>query len=145
MADRPRTLTLHSDGASRGNPGPAAAAFVLLDGRREVAVGSRYLGRATNNEAEYHALLDGLEAARQLAPERLDVLLDSELLVRQLRGLYRVRSARLLQLWRQARELLAAFSRVEIRHVPRTANRHADALANQVLDAQRQPESGQRD
>lgn len=128
-------LCLRSDGASRGNPGPAAAAFVLLDDGHEVAHGSRYLGRRTNNEAEYQALIDGLEAARSFRPERLEVLLDSELLVKQLSGRYRVRDARLKPLWERARALLAGFPQVEVRHVPRGLNRRADALANAALDA----------
>lgn len=129
------TLRLHADGASRGNPGPAAAAFVLLDGEREVGRGSRYLGRRTNNEAEYEALIDGLEAARQQRPERLEVLLDSELLVMQLSGRYRVRNARLKPLWERARALLDSLPQVALRHVPRDFNRRADALANAALDA----------
>lgn len=129
-------LRLQTDGASRGNPGPAAAAFVLLDGEREIASGARYLGRRTNNEAEYEALLDGLRAALQQHPARLEILLDSELLVEQLRGRYRVRSATLLPLWQQARDLLGQFPQVEIRHVRRSGNERADALANAVLDAQ---------
>jgi ribonuclease HI len=130
-------LRLQTDGASRGNPGPAAAAFVLFDSEREIASGSRYLGRRTNNEAEYEALIDGLRAALKQRPERLEILLDSELLVEQLRGRYRIRSARLLPLWQQARDLLARFPQVDIRHVRRSGNDRADALANAALDARR--------
>lgn len=132
-------LRLHTDGASRGNPGPAAGGFVLLDGDREVAAGGRYLGRKTNNEAEYLALIDGLTAALEHRPAHLEVVLDSELLVHQLNGRYRVKSATLHPLWARARELLASFPATRVGHVPRGFNSRADALANAALDAQRRP------
>jgi len=127
---------LRSDGAARGNPGPAAIAYVLLDEHgRELAAEGRAIGRATNNEAEYHALIAGLERAAALGLRSLDVRLDSELVVLQLTGRYRVRSAHLVPLHQRARALLAGFAATTIRHVPRGRNARADQLANTALDA----------
>jgi ribonuclease HI len=128
-------LVLHADGGSRGNPGPAGAGAVLTteDGE-EVAGLSRYLGRATNNVAEYQALIMGLEEARRLGCRELEVRLDSELIVRQLSGRYRVKSPHLKPLHDRARELLAGFGRVRVSHVAREHNHKADRLANQAMD-----------
>jgi ribonuclease HI len=126
---------LHCDGASRGNPGPAGAGMVLHDpqGRLQVRKG-RYLGETTNNVAEYQALLLGLEEARKLAVKKLRVLADSELMVKQLNGHYRVKSPHLLPLWRQALQALQQFEAYAIMHVPREKNRLADEVANQAID-----------
>ena len=126
---------LHCDGACRGNPGPAGAGMVLHDpqGRLQVRKG-RYLGETTNNVAEYQALLLGLEEARKLSVKRLRVLADSELMVRQLTGRYRVKSPHLLPLWRQALQALEQFEAYAIIHVPREKNRLADEVANQAID-----------
>jgi ribonuclease HI len=139
-------LTVCFDGASRGNPGKAAiGVVVLLDGVpvREI---SETIGEATNNIAEYRALLRGLEAAEALGASRVQILSDSELVVRQLLGRYRVRSPVLAALHRDALTRLRRFDRVSIRHVPRAANRGADALANRALDevAAAPSESGRR-
>ncbi len=126
---------LCTDGASRGNPGPAAIGVVLADdaGRTIEELG-RTIGKATNNEAEYRALLAGLELARKHGAQELEIRLDSELLVAQLRGGYRIRAANLKPLFEEARKLLRAFKRVEVCHVPRWRNTRADALANRALD-----------
>jgi ribonuclease HI len=126
---------LHCDGACRGNPGPAGAGMVLHDpqGRLQVRKG-RYLGETTNNVAEYQALLLGLEEARKLAVKKLRVLADSELMVKQLNGHYRVKSPHLLPLWRQALQALQQFEAYAIIHVPREKNRLADEVANQAID-----------
>lgn len=130
-----RRLVVRSDGAARGNPGPAGAGVVVSDERgRVLARLARYLGKATNNQAEYAALLLALETAAAHHPEHLDVLLDSELVVRQLQGLYRVRSPELRPLYERSRKLLQHFPSVTIRHVPRQENRQADALANKAID-----------
>lgn len=130
------TITLYSDGASRGNPGEAAAGVVIVDadGTELVAKGV-YLGQCTNNMAEYQALLLGLHEARQLKVERLAVRLDSELVVRQLEGRYQVKDAKLKPLYTKAMGLLRGFAKYTISHVPRRENQRADELANQALDA----------
>lgn len=131
---KPRRLTLYTDGASWGNPGPAAIGVVLYrDASRPVRQVRRTIGRATNNVAEYTALLVGLREARRLGAEELEVLADSELLVKQLHGEYRVKDETLRALWDQAQALLEAFPRVVIRHIPREQNREADRLAQQAL------------
>jgi ribonuclease HI len=132
--------TLFADGGSRGNPGPAASAAVLLDPGGELIeeIGA-YLGVATNNVAEWTALVLGLEAAAKRGIRRLGVRMDSELVVKQLGGEYRVKHAGLQPLYARARRLLRDFAEVEIRHVPRKQNALADALVNRVLDQEAQP------
>ena len=134
-AATPLTCTLHADGASRGNPGHAGAGFVVYDQQGgELRAGSRYLGTMTNNEAEYRALIQGLEAARELGCVRLAVHLDSELIVKQINGQYRVKSPGLKPLFARARDLLRQFDQVSVSHVYRTDNTRADQLANQGID-----------
>lgn len=129
------SLTLHSDGGSRGNPGPAGAGAVLYDDQGvEVAALSRYLGRTTNNEAEYQALLLGLNEAKRLGAARLTVKMDSELIVRQLEGKYRVKAPGLKPMYAEAKRLLQGFASVTILHVRREFNKRADELANQAMD-----------
>ncbi|HZV51796.1 MAG TPA: ribonuclease HI family protein [Candidatus Dormibacteraeota bacterium] len=128
-------LRLFTDGAARGNPGPAGAGLVIEDASgRRLWGGCRYLGVATNNQAEYRALIAGLRKVAEWAPRRLEVYLDSELVVRQLDGRYRVKSADLRPLHVQATALLRAFPEVTVTHVPRERNRGADALANRAID-----------
>jgi ribonuclease HI len=126
---------LHCDGASRGNPGPAGAGMVLFDpqGRLQANQG-RYLGETTNNVAEYQALLLGLEAARQLKVKKLQVLADSELMVKQINGRYRVKAPHLIPLWREALNSLKKFEVWTIAHVPREENHLADEAANRAID-----------
>jgi ribonuclease HI len=126
---------LHCDGASRGNPGPAGAGMVLFDpqGRLQANQG-RYLGETTNNVAEYQALLLGLEAARQLKVKKLQVLADSELMVKQINGRYRVKAPHLIPLWREALNSLKKFEAWTIAHVPREENHLADEAANRAID-----------
>jgi ribonuclease HI len=133
--DLPVEATMFADGGSRGNPGPAASGAVLLDPAGEVVqeVG-RYLGIATNNVAEWTALLLGLEAAADRGIRALAVRMDSELVVKQLRGEYRVKHADLQPLHRRALALLRRFEHVDVRHVRRKENALADALVNRVLD-----------
>lgn len=94
----------------------------------------RYIGKATNNEAEYQALIEGLKAVSEWKPQRLEVYLDSKLVVEQINGAYKVKKAELLPLHRRAKELLGAFGEVVVAHVERERNRGADALANRALD-----------
>jgi len=129
-------LVVHVDGGARGNPGPAAIAAVLADPDGEVLEErSAAIGRATNNVAEYQALLLGIEHARALGARELELVGDSELIARQVRGEYRVKDAALRELHAQVKAALAGFDRWSIRNVPREDNAHADRLVNEVLDA----------
>jgi ribonuclease HI len=130
--------TLFADGGSRGNPGPAASGAVLYDEHGEVVeeIGT-FLGIATNNIAEWTALLEGLEAALARGVDDITIRLDSELVVKQLSGEYRVKHPGLQPLHARAKTLLRKFAHVEIGHVPRKDNAAADAVVNQVLDAHR--------
>lgn len=138
-----RRLVLRADGAARGNPGPGAIGVVLVDAAAPGAMApdaealatiSEALGRTTNNVAEYTAVLRGLELARELGAREVDLLLDSQLVVEQLLGRWRVRDPKLVPLWTAARRALAGFERWSARHVRRAENRAADALANAALD-----------
>mgnify|MGYP001570536288 CR=1 FL=1 len=127
-------VTLHCDGGSRGNPGPAAIGVVTLGERHGAAIGV-----ATNNVAEYSALIFGLERIRATCGERandlsVDVFLDSELVARQMQGRYRVKSPDLRPLHARARTLVAEFRSVSFHSVPREENAEADALVNEALD-----------
>jgi ribonuclease HI len=130
--------TLFADGGSRGNPGPAASGAVLFDesGGVLAEVGT-YLGVATNNVAEWTGLVTGLEAALELGVDDIAVRLDSELVVKQISGAYRVKHAGLIPLHAKAKVLLRKFERVDVQHVRRKLNVAADALVNRVLDAHR--------
>jgi len=132
---RPASVVAYADGASRGNPGPAALGAVLFDAEgRELHRSSRALGRATNNEAEYRAAIAALEAALGLGAREVELRMDSELVVRQLTGRYKVRNPRLAPLYKRLLALRSRFERVAVRHVPRAENKVADKLANEALD-----------
>jgi ribonuclease HI len=126
--------TIHIDGAARGNPGPAAYAFVIGRDGAPPLVEKGLLGTATNNLAEYTALVKALERAAREGAERLVVHSDSELLVKQMNGLYRVKNPDLRVLHDQAKGLADRFKEVLFRHVPREANRQTDRLCNEALD-----------
>lgn len=127
---------MRTDGASRGNPGLAAIGVVIEDDQgTRLRTFHRFIGTATNNEAEYQALIDGLKAVLEWKPDRLEIYLDSKLVVEQIKGTYRVKKAELQPLYKQATQLLGAFGEVEIKHVERESNRGADKLANLALDA----------
>jgi ribonuclease HI len=127
---------MYADGASRGNPGPSSIGAVIYDPAGEtVAEVSEVIGETTNNVAEYRALIGGLEAARDLGVERIRVCLDSLLLVRQVRGEYRVKAPGLQPLHRKVRGLMEHFAGFSIEHVRREKNTVADGLANAALDA----------
>ena len=130
--------TLYADGGSRGNPGPAASGAVLYgeDGEVLEEIGT-FLGVTTNNVAEWTGLLQGLKAALARGVDDIDVRLDSELVVRQLDGAYRVKHPGLIPLHAEAKALLRKFAHHDVRHVRRHENKAADALVNQVLDAHR--------
>jgi len=127
-------LKIYIDGASRGNPGESGAGIVIKDGKGRVFKRLRqYLGRATNNQAEYRALLLALKASRELG-QNIRIYSDSELLVKQLKGSYRVKSKGLKPYFDEVRGLLRDFSSWEIAHIPREQNMEADALANEAID-----------
>jgi ribonuclease HI len=129
------THTLRTDGGARGNPGPGGAGFVLEDeSGATVRSGGRFLGCVTNNNAEYEALIWGLETALDEGVRRLRVCADSELVVKQVNGLYRVKNEGLRPLWAKARSLIGRFESVEVVHVRREQNAAADDLANQAMD-----------
>jgi len=128
-------VTANVDGGARGNPGPAAYGIVLREagGATLIATG-KYVGRATNNVAEYYGLIAALDAARERGVTRLRVESDSELLVRQMQGRYRVKSADLRPLHERAVKLSHGFEYFDIAHIPREKNREADRLVNAALD-----------
>jgi ribonuclease HI len=126
------------DGASKGNPGPSAVGYVIAEpGGIEFVAQGRFIGRATNNEAEYRALLRALEAAEKWGFRKLKIHSDSQLLIRQLEGRYRVNSPQLKALYDKARERLATFDTVKLIHIPRELNSRADALANEAVKAEK--------
>lgn len=130
-------LKIYSDGAARGNPGPAGAGWVIRDAKGNVLSEMyRYLGDLTNNQAEYRALILALTEALHLKPEGVTIHLDSELLVRQLNGQYKVKSADLKPLFQKVVLTLGQFGSYSVKHVPREENREADRLANQAIDKQ---------
>jgi ribonuclease HI len=134
---RPALFTIHIDGAARGNPGPAAFAYVIASGGQPPIEDAGHLGETTNNVAEYTALVRALERARDLGGQELLIRSDSELLVKQMNGQYRVKNEQLKTLHEQARRLCQPFASVLIRHVPREQNSRADRLCNEVLDGVR--------
>ena len=130
-----RALIVYADGAARGNPGPAAGGVVLLSPSGDLVDElSCALGHATNNVAEYRALILGLTAAAHHGAEDVTVRMDSELVVRQMDGRYRVKNEALKVLYLEASALARKFKRFTIEHVPREKNTEADRLANQALD-----------
>jgi probable phosphoglycerate mutase len=138
-----RAFVIRTDGAARGNPGPASAGAALFDltrpdGRDPRAVPdasiSDYLGIQTNNVAEYTGVVRALELARDLGAAEVHLLLDSKLIVEQLAGRWRVKDAKLIPLWAAARATLGGFARWTATHVPRAQNSVADALANEAID-----------
>ena len=137
-SERPAQLFLYTDGASSGNPGPASAAAILKDADGDTLLEkARAFGPATNNVAEYQALILGLRMAAELRPRLLTIRTDAELVVRQLAGQYKVKAPGLKPLYRKARRLLEPFEAVEIEHISRSANAEADKLARKALEKSR--------
>ena len=129
-------IIAYADGASRGNPGPAAYGYLLTDRRGdEIEAGGEPIGRTTNNVAEYRGAIAALEAALRHGASDIDLRLDSELIVRQIQGRYRVKNAALKPLHAELQQLSERFEEFKIRHIPRAQNAEADALANVALDA----------
>jgi len=135
VAARPIRTRLFTDGAARGNPGPAGAGAVIIspDGHIVAKVG-KFLGEETNNVAEYMGLILGLRRAKAMGIKELDVLADSELMVKQLNGDYAVKAEHLKPLHDEAKALLKAFEAIEVRHIPREENAQADAMSNRAID-----------
>jgi len=133
--ERASRMRLFTDGASRGNPGPAGAGAVIVspEGHIVAKVG-KFLGDNTNNYAEYMGLILGLKRAKAMGIKELEVMADSELLVNQLSGEYQVKAANLKPLHDEARALLATFPSVEVRHIPREQNAAADEMSNRAID-----------
>jgi ribonuclease HI len=131
-------VIVHVDGGARGNPGPAAAACVVSDADGQTLLEqAELLGRATNNVAEYRALLLGLAKARELGAQEVEVIGDSELIAKQVQGLYKVKHEAMKPLYLQAMKALRDFESWSIRTVPRAQNKRADALVNEALDEAR--------
>lgn len=131
-------MVLFSDGGSHGNPGPSGGGGVILDEEGvELDRYSVYFGEGTNNTAEYRALIAGLDRLALLRPAEVEIRLDSELLVRQLEGRYKVKSPGLAPLFEEARRRLARFEKARLRHIPREKNAVADRLAQNAIGARR--------
>ena len=138
----PDKITAYIDGGSRGNPGPAAAGFVLTDTNGiQLQAKALVIGRTTNNVAEYTSLVKAIESAKQISTDQLTVFSDSELLVKQINGQYRVKSEQIRPLFQQAIDLLALFKNWQVRHINREKNKEADRLVNQALDLGRDVEA----
>jgi ribonuclease HI len=131
----PHYLLAHSDGGARGNPGPAGYGVIIKDETgKKVAALSQYLGHQTNNFAEYQGLIAALEYAVEHGPKALRLISDSELLVRQIKGIYKVKNPTLKDLHARAKELIAQLEWFSIDHALRQHNREADELANAAMD-----------
>ena len=127
-------IIINIDGACKGNPGPSAIGVIISDEQKGVIARiSKAIGRTTNNRAEYMAVIAALEKAVAMGAERVEIRSDSELLVRQITGKYKVKNAGLLPLYEKAKQLELSISTFKIRHVPREENREADELANRAL------------
>ncbi len=134
-------MIIHTDGGSRGNPGPAAAAFVLTDKKANLlAARGVFLGRATNNLAEYTAVIKALESAKQTGAEKITLFSDSKLLVEQLNGRYKVKSEQLRPLFRQTVEMLNQFKDWKVLYIAREKNKQADEIVNQALNLEKDVE-----
>lgn len=129
-------LKVYADGGSRGNPGPSASGYVLLDMSDKIILkNGLYLGNTTNNQAEYHALRLGLEKALELNAEHVHVFMDSLLVINQMKGLYKIKNRELLPVYQAIKSTVARFQHVDFTHVPRELNKLADGMVNEVLDA----------
>lgn len=130
-----KEIKLFTDGGSRGNPGPSAGAFVILDmADNVVKKNGKYLGITTNNLAEYHSLKGGLEAATAMGARIVHVYMDSLLVINQMKGIYKIKNTELTPVHQAVRALLPSFEQVQFTHVPREYNRLADAEVNNILD-----------
>lgn len=134
MKSQSKTWILYCDGASRGNPGEAGCGALLVDPNGKKISLSKYLGITTNNQAEYAALILGLLELKKRKAKDVEIRADSQLMVRQMLGEYRVKHPDLIPLYQEAKSLLENFHHVDIKHIYREENREADKLANEALD-----------
>jgi ribonuclease HI len=132
----PEEIKFYGDGGSRGNPGPAACGFVLMDMEDKILeTGGEFMGITTNNQAEYHSLEMGLQLAGELGAKKVHAYMDSMLVVNQLKGIYKVRSMDLMPRFKNIQSLAKQFTEVNYTHVPRALNTIADAEVNRILDS----------
>jgi ribonuclease HI len=132
-------VKMYSDGGSRGNPGPSAGGFVILDMQDQLLLESgKYLGITTNNQAEYHSLKGGLEAAIKLGASKVHVYMDSLLVINQMKGIYKVKNRDLWPIHEAIKALVPKFKEVTFTHVPREYNKLADGMVNKTLDSVKQ-------
>jgi ribonuclease HI len=130
-----KKLIIHTDGGARGNPGPAGIGVVIYDEEKNVVAEiSRYIGEATNNQAEYRAVLAAIEKAKDFKPEEINFFLDSELVVKQLNREYKVKNKDLAPLFVKIYNATLDFKKVTFRHIRRELNKEADKLANEAMD-----------
>ena len=130
-------IVIYTDGGARNNPGPAGIGIVIYDGEEKISEVKRYIGKATNNVAEYEALIAGLTEAEGMdfGARSVEVRMDSELIVKQMRGEYKVKDKNLKILHGRAKGLVAGFSNIDFVHIPREDNAEADALVNEAIDS----------
>lgn len=128
--------TVHTDGWSRWNPWPSGCAFIVSKWKEIIETGKFFLGSTTNNQAEYMGAILGLEAARNLGADEVHLVMDSELVIKQLQWLYKVKDAGLKVLHQKAKTIIAEFKQIKYSAVLRERNKHADELANQAMDMQ---------
>jgi len=129
-------IIIYSDGGARGNPGPAGLGAVLLDENKNVlAEISEFIGHATNNQAEYKALLAALYKAVELQGQKIQCYLDSQLIVRQMQGIYKIKNPELREIYLEIQSIIKNFESCEFFHIKRELNKHADRLVNQAIDA----------
>ncbi len=127
---------LFTDGGSRGNPGPSASGYVILDKNKELLVeDGLYLGITTNNQAEYHAVRLGLERALEMGAKVVDSNMDSMLIVKQMSGEYKIKNPGLIPIYMSIKQLITKFDKVTFTHVRREYNKEADAMVNKILDS----------
>jgi len=128
-------LIIYTDGGARGNPGPSGIGAVIYDEKKVVvAEVSEFIGKATNNQAEYKAVIAALVKAKEIGGEELEFYLDSELVVKQLKREYKVKNQELAPLFLKIYNLSMGFKKISFKHVPREMNKEADALANKAMD-----------
>lgn len=127
-------IEIHIDGASRGNPGRSGVGVLMRDVDGSIREIRRDIGIATNNEAEYEALITALQSAKELKKNHLKIYTDSSLLANQINGNWRVRDPKIAVLYKRAKELISEFEQVKVHYIPRELNRDADRLANEAID-----------